>query len=95
MVVGGRFSSRLGSSWEVPWRDWRSCYVSIGLHSLLESSHLLNSKHLSTPLLIDRSSLFTLNFKLFSQPFFLLLQLLDFFLKFLNLFVCLFALFTL
>ena len=69
--------------------------MSVGLDSLLESSHLLDPEHLTTPLLIDRSSLFTLNFEFLRQPFFLLLQLLDFFLKFLNLFVCLFALFTL
>lgn len=69
--------------------------MGVSLHCLLESSHLLDSKHLASPLLVNSLSLLAFKFELICESFLLLPQNLDFFLQLDYLFVRLFSLFTL
>ena len=59
----------------------------VGLHGLLESSHLLNLVELSAHLHVHLQSLFAFDSEIFLKLAVLLLQVLNFFFQFLNLFV--------
>ena len=69
--------------------------MSVGLNSLLEGSHLLDFNKLASPLLINYIALITLQLEFLGQPPFNLSQVLDLFLKLLNLLIGLLCLLTL
>ena len=52
--------------------------MSIGLHRLLEGTHLLNFEHLATPLIFNGYSLLALKAQLLTQATLLLLELFNF-----------------
>ena len=67
----------------------------VRLDSLLECPHFLNFHQLSAPLLVNSAALISLNLQFIQESFFLLFELLDFFLELLNFLISLFSLFTL